>query len=113
MNEWKPVWDNEAIRAVLSKIPAARAEFSTEDMHEEARVLTACCMATDPGSAHPSEIKAMLTGLKNGYGDWQRTIADAIMDADLPEDHRCLLYGAFRMAEAFLFDIEGHNRPAG
>ena len=99
------------VHAISMTLKALRPDFTETDLQEANRVLTACCLAIAPDATHPAEIKTMLTGLTNGFGDWLRAIADAILDAPIPPVQTHLLYGAFRMAEAFLFDIEGYNQP--
>ena len=61
----------------------------------------------------PPEIKALLTGLKNGSGSWLDFLGAALREADLPREDRHLLYGAFCMARAFLADIEGGDGRLG
>jgi hypothetical protein len=81
------------------------AELDSTDLKDAERILTACCMVLEPENTRPSEIKAILTEVNNGYGGWLGLIADAILAAEMDDRQRAALYGAFGMASAFLFDI--------
>jgi hypothetical protein len=75
------------------------------------RLINACC-AVLCGDFHPKEIKDGLTGLKNGYGGWLDWVREAVKKTEVLSDvDRAALLGAFEMATAFLFDIEGYNQP--
>jgi hypothetical protein len=115
MSDAKPfqIWDNEAIRAIKATAPIAKeGEFTADDMVEIDRLLTACCMVIqdEENREHPKTIKAQLTGLRNGFGCWLEFVERGILQAKLDDADRHLMHGAFCMAYAFLFDIEGHNR---
>jgi hypothetical protein len=107
------IWDGDEIRAIKAAAPiATEDEFSADDMVEIDRLLTACYMVLKPPGEqeHPSQLKAQLTGLRNGFGCWLDFVGRAILKAKIPDEDRLMVYGAFSMACAFLFDIEGHNR---
>jgi hypothetical protein len=108
------IWDSEAIHAIKAMPPITKeGEFTQADIVQIDRLLTACCMvlARKEESEHPKQIKAQLTGLKNGYSCWLDFVERAILTAPLSNEARHEIYGAFCMAKAFLFDIEGHNEP--
>jgi hypothetical protein len=98
-----------AIRAAIDQA-AAGVEYDADDFREIERVLQACILVLDPEDDHAGEAKHLLTGLKNGYGYWFDAIQDAILAAETPDDARNRMYGAFQMAGAFIFDIEGYNK---
>jgi hypothetical protein len=76
------------------------------------RLINACCEVLCD-DFHPKEIKGALTGLKNGYGCWLDWVREAIKKTEVLGDvDRAELLGAFEMATAFLFDIEGIISPA-
>src|SRR5438067_8090395 len=98
------IWDNEAIRAIQAAKPIVEQEFAVTDMVEIDRLLTACCMAIQSREdrPHPKQIKAQLTGLQNSYGCWLDSVRSAILEAEIDDEDRRELYGAFCMADAFL-----------
>jgi hypothetical protein len=105
------IWDIPGIRAVKAAKPITKStDFTAADMIEIDRLLTACCMALEGVDCKPGQIKALLTGLSNGYGCWLDVVGAAILEADLSDDDRNLLYGSFSMVKAWLFDIQGYNR---
>lgn len=99
----------DILQAVLDAVPP-EAGFGTSDLQQMQRLLTACMMTIEDAGSHPAEVKRHLTGLANGYGCWLDTIRRAIDTADIPDPRdRARLSGAFGMAKAFLFDIQGYN----
>jgi hypothetical protein len=104
------IWDTEEIRAIKASAPIAEeGAFTADDMAAIHRLLTACYMVLKPPGDQepPGQIKAQLTGLKNGFGGWLDSVGRAILRADLPIEDRMMVNGAYSMACAFLFDIEG------
>jgi hypothetical protein len=98
-----------AIRAAIHP----KSPFEAADFEQIERLLQACLLVLEH-DAHPGKIKRLLTGFRNGYGDWLDPIRDAILTAAIPDEERSQVQGAFEMACAFLFDIQGHNdRPEG
>lgn len=108
------IWDSDEIRAIKEAAPiATEGAFTADDMVEIDRFLTACYMVMKPPGQqeHPSQVRAQLTGLKNGSGCWLDFVGRAILKAKVSDEDRLMVYGAYSMACAFLFDIQGHNRP--
>lgn len=99
------------VRAVLKELKNKRYEFSEDDLREAERMLAASCGVLMGGeSLHPSTIKKYMTGFSNGYGCWLGAVREAIDKAEIESERdRDLLIGAFEMAKAYLFDIEGYN----
>jgi hypothetical protein len=105
------IWNDEPIIIAIRKaFDAQGGNFSESDLVEVDRVLTACLMAIDDYYTSRREIRELLTGLQNGYSCWLSWISEAIWKAEIEEDTRHLMYGAFMMAKAYLFDIEGHMK---
>jgi hypothetical protein len=84
------------VRAVRAAIPES-AVFDEDGLKEVDRIVVACLLALT-GDSHPNDIRILLTGLNNGYGDWLDYIQQAIQDADIENDALQALNGAFQMA---------------
>ena len=98
------------IDAIKAEIDPIKSEFTAEDMTEVGRLLAACLMAIDDDGFSPTDVRRRLSGLTNGYGCWLDTVESAILSAALPDENlRLLIFGAFKMAKSYLFDIQGHN----
>lgn len=109
----------EIVSAVLRSLEASYPpkDFDADwkqsgELDDAARLLLACLEILDEEASHPKATKAALTGFKAGYGCWLDWVRTAIEKAEgLDDAARWALYGSFQMATAFLFDIEGHNKP--
>lgn len=93
----------EIQRAIEASLRARHTELSEKSVEEANRLVEACCIAIDPDGRDLEAVKAQLAQIHGGgYGPWRDAVADAILDADIPEGPRSLIYGAFRMAEAVI-----------
>ena len=103
-------------KEIIEGVTDALAALIPDDINDNfradtGRLINACCEVLS-GDFRPKEIKEGLTGLKNGYGSWLDWVREAIKKTEVLGDvDRAELLGAFEMATAFLFDIEGHNQP--
>ena len=95
----------DTVRAITNTLKASQPDLTGSEVKNAIRILTACCLAIDPERTNLEEVKSMLESVSGRYQHIARDIADAILDAPIPEGQRTLLYGAFRMAEAFLYDL--------
>jgi len=102
----------EIIEGVTDALAALVPDDINDDFRTDTRRLINACCEVLSGDFRPKEIKEALTGLKNGYGSWLDWVREAIKKTEVLGDvDRAALLGAFEMATAFLFDIEGHNQP--
>jgi hypothetical protein len=103
-------------KEIIGGVADALAALIPDDIDDDywadtERLIRACCEVLCD-DFDPKEIKDALTGLKNGYGRWLDWVREAIKKTEVLGDvDRAELLGAFEMATAFLFDIEGHNQP--
>ena len=102
----------EIIEGVTDALAALVPDDINDDFRTDTRRLINACCEVLSGDFRPKEIKEALTSLKNGYGSWLDWVREAIKKTEVLGDvDRAAVLGAFEMATAFLFDIEGHNQP--
>ena len=102
----------EIIEGVTDALAALIPDDINDDYRADAgRLIKACCEVLRD-DFQPKEIKDALTGLTYGYGGWLDWVREAIKKTEVLGDvDRAALLGAFEMATAFLFYIEGYNQP--
>ncbi len=99
---------------VKSQIGAKSKKWSKEEWRDVDRIIKASVSPILKEETSPEEVARILKSIKSGYGCWLDWVEMALKKAimEVPEVGReefFQIYGAFKMAQFYLFDIERNH----
>ncbi len=104
-------------KSVKEDIGTRSGKWSRDELNDTTKIIKASVYPILKEGAGPGDVKRLLGTIKSGYGCWLDMVDNAFHKAvsKVPDDMKgnyMQVYGAFKMAQAFLFDIEKNKKAA-
>jgi hypothetical protein len=99
---------------VKNQIGAKSKKWSKEEWRDVDRIIKASVAPILEEETSPEEVAKILKSIKSGYGCWLDPVEMALKKAikDVPDPGKeefSQIFGAFKMAQLYLFDIERNH----